>query len=166
MINKRYINFDEMKGHCTEIIRQMMNDKWEPELIIGITRGGALPAVMLSQFLSVKMVGLDVSLRDSAEYGPESNCWAAEIAQTNKRILIVDDINDTGATINWIMQDWEFPAGSIAWGDNVRFAVIVDNESSKSKITPQYASLTINKAFNDEWIVFPWEEFWKPNDAQ
>jgi hypoxanthine phosphoribosyltransferase len=161
-VTKRKISFEQMKGHCMEIIRQMNSDQWMPELIIGITRGGALPAVMLSQFLNVKMVGLDVSLRDSASsYGPEHNCWAAEDAQKGKRILIVDDINDTGATINWIKSDWDCPTGKIQWGENVRFAVIVDNEGSNAQITPNYYGETINKTFNDEWIVFCYENWWQ-----
>jgi hypothetical protein len=161
MTEKQYISFEQMKGHCIEIIRQMSNDKWCPELIIGITRGGALPAVMISQYLGVKMVGLDVSLRDSAEYGTESNFWAAELAQSGKRILIVDDINDTGATINWIMNDWDYAGDSIKWNDDVRFAVVIDNEGSQAKVTPSYSSLTINKTFKDVWIVFPYEDWWK-----
>lgn len=160
MTAKRYISFEGMKGYCNEILRQMSVDAWRPELIIGITRGGALPAVMLSQYLGVKMVGLDVSLRDSAEYGPESKLWAADDAVNGKKILIVDDINDTGATINWIIQDWDIPAGKIRWGDNVRFAVVVDNESSTAKVAPSYCGTTINKAFKDEWIVFPVEDWW------
>ena len=45
----------------------------------------------------------------------ESNAWMAEDAlgyphsdtdDNKKKIPIVDDINDTGATFNWIMQDW------------------------------------------------------------
>jgi hypoxanthine phosphoribosyltransferase len=158
-VKKQYITFEQTKGHVLEITRQMHKDKWEPELIIGITRGGALPAVMLSQFLNVKMIGMDISLRDSAEYGPEHNAWAAELAQNGKRILIVDDINDTGSTIAWIKKDWDYGREKIVWGDNVRFAVLVDNESSKE--TVDYSSLNINKAFEDVWLVFPWEDFWK-----
>jgi len=159
-VKKQYISFEQTKGHVLDIIQQMNKDNWRPELIIGITRGGALPAVMLSQFLNVKMIGMDVSLRDSAEYGPESNDWAATLAKEGKRILIVDDINDTGATITWIKKDWDYNQEKIVWGDNVRFAVLVDNESSKE--TVDYSSLSINKAFEDVWIVFSaWEDFWK-----
>lgn len=163
MTTKQYINFDDMKGHCNEILRQMSDDEWYPELIIGITRGGALPAVMLSQYLNVKMIGLDVSLRDTLEdgFGQESNELVASDAAYGKKILIVDDINDTGATINWIIDDWNKSAQNIKWGDNVRFAVVVDNESSKSKYVPDYAGETINKELNDVWIQFLYEFWWK-----
>ena len=165
-MKKRYISWGQLEGHCSEILRQMTKDNWKPELIIGVTRGGALPAVMLSQYLEVKMVGLDVSLRDTYghELGSESNCWAAEDAAKGKRILIVDDINDQGSTLNWIKHDWESSVGNmkIRWGDNVRVAVIVENESSKVEpdMIPQYCGLSINKAVFDEWVNFPWEEFW------
>ena len=163
MIEKQYINFEQMKGHCNEILRQMADDNWHPELILGITRGGALPAVMLSQYLSVKMIGLDVSLRDTVEdgFGQESNLLFAEDAAYGKRILIVDDINDTGATINWIIDDWNKSADGIKWGDNVRFAVVVDNESSKSVHKPEYYGEMVNKAEKDIWLVFPYEDWWK-----
>jgi hypoxanthine phosphoribosyltransferase len=157
---KRYISWDNLQGYCNEILRQMAKDNWKPELIIGITRGGALPAVMLSHYLDCKMVGLDVSLRDSDGYGPESNCWAAEDAEKGKRILIVDDINDTGATINWILHDWDYHNNAEFWGKNVRFAAIVDNEASKSKHAVEYCGVSINKAEDDQWIVFPYEEWW------
>lgn len=158
---KRYISWDNLQGYCNEILRQMQKDNWVPELIVGITRGGAVPAVMLSHYLGVKMVGLDVSLRDGGEYGPESNAWAAEDAAKGKRILIVDDINDTGATINWILKDWDYHSDATFWGRNVRFATIIDNSASHSAHAVEYCGTTINKAERDEWIVFPYEEWWK-----
>jgi hypoxanthine phosphoribosyltransferase len=84
-----------------------------------------------------------------------------------KNILIVDDINDTGATLNYIKKDWQsscFPKDKRwkeVWGNNVRVAVLYDNESSKSELNVTYSAVSINKADKDVWIVFPWENWWQ-----
>ena len=109
---------------------------------------------------------LKVSLRDDAN-PPEPNCWMSEDAYKRKKILIVDDINDTGATLNWIREDWQescLPESDrwfTLWGNSVRVATLVDNESSKSTLDVNYSAVAVNKADKDVWIVFPWEEWWK-----
>jgi hypoxanthine phosphoribosyltransferase len=92
----------------------------------------------------------------------------AEDAYEGKHILIVDDINDSGATLNWIQQDWMsscFPNNqdrwTQVWGNNVRVAVLVDNEASKSKLDVSHSAVDLNKADEDVWIVFPWESWWQ-----
>ena len=138
---------------------------WRPDYIVGISRGGCVPAVMLSHLLKVPMWSLKVSLRDDVQC--ESSCWMAEdalgygISQT-KNILIVDDINDSGATFKWIQQDWadsclpNDPAWDTIWGNSVKFAVLFDNEASEFQ-NIAYAANTINKADQDVWVHFPWE---------
>jgi hypoxanthine phosphoribosyltransferase len=80
-----------------------------------------------------------------------------------KNILILDDINDTGATLDWIIQDWQGinlpndPAWADVWGNNVRFAVLFDNLSSNFSRKVDYSAVEINKAEEDVWIVYPWE---------
>jgi hypoxanthine phosphoribosyltransferase len=89
-----------------------------------------------------------------------------EEGSTYKNILIVDDINDTGATFNWIMKDWpsgcfpEDPSWDEVWNNNVKFAVVVDNLSSNCKTKMDFVGMEINKAENDVWIDFPWEDWW------
>jgi len=165
MTNKRYIGVDEYRGLVAEIARQVAVDNWKPDLIIGITRGGAWPAVMLSHYFNCKMVGLDISLRDKFDTdpryctGPEHNGWADEDAMNGRNILIVDDINDSGATINFIREDWM----AYKWDkqDNVRFAVLISNEASKAVVDPKYVGEYINKHADPVWIVFPYEEWWR-----
>ena len=177
----------ELQGCVHRIMRDMAKDNWRPDYIVGITRGGLIPAVMISQYLDVPMHTLSISFRDN-DLGPESNLWMAEDAfgyvpyegtvlpapadrevtdpAVRKRILIVDDINDTGRTLNYIKQDWpsgclpNSPAWNEIWHDTVRFATIVDNAASEFK-DMDYAGLTINKHENPSWIVFPWEQWWE-----
>lgn len=163
-MNKLIINNTEYKGLVNDICRNIALEDWTPDYIVGITRGGLLPAVMISQYFNIKMNSLDISLRDGGDC--VSNLGMAEDAYKGKKILIVDDINDTGATINWIMEDWPsgcFPGDSIwneIWGDNVRFAVVVDNLASQSRVKMNYVGIEVNKAEKDVWIEFPYEEWW------
>ena len=169
-MNKIYYTWRDVEHHTQEILRQICSDSWRPDYVVGLTRGGLVPANLISQYLGCRMETLKVSLRDDTEC--ESNLWMAEDAfgheiEQPKNILIVDDINDTGATLNYIREDWpsgcfpDNPRWTEVWGSNVRVAVLVDNESSKSEIPVSYSAVDINKAEQDSWIVFPWEEWWQ-----
>lgn len=176
-INKKYYTYDDINNWMHSIVRQMYKDKWRPDYIVGLTRGGLVPAVILSNMLDIPMHTLKVSLRDSDD--TESNLWMSEDAFgyggsfegkpvfdefKQKNILIVDDLNDTGATFNWIIKDWQrsciptSPHWDNVWGNNVKFAVGIDNLSSNFKRKVDYFVEEINKADEDVWIVFPWEQ--------
>jgi len=164
-MKKIYYSWNDVNGLSLEIIRQISRDGWQPDYVVGLTRGGLTPANLISQYLEVPMECLKVSLRDDGA-NPEHNLWMAEDAYNGKNILIVDDINDSGATLNWIKADWEdfHPSKrepwSTIWNNTVRFAVLVNNEASNYKRI-DYSAVDINKAEEDSWIVFPWEEWWK-----
>ena len=163
-MKKVYYSWSQVEGACLDIARQMSAHDWKPDYVVGITRGGLIPANLLSQYTGIKMHTLNVSLRDGD--GGESNLWMAEDAFAGKKILIVDDINDQGSTINWIKKDWSsgcFPDNdkwSQIWGDTVRFAVLTQNWASQFRDIDYYAN-SINKREEDCWVVFPWEEFWR-----
>jgi hypoxanthine phosphoribosyltransferase len=176
MIKKHYYSWQDVEKACVNIALQMYKDNWRPDYIVGITRGGNIPATILSNMLNIRCEALKVSLRDS-ESENETNCWMAEDAfgyynegafngksnpELRKKILIVDDINDTGATFNWIKEDW--PSGCLPndeswntiWGDNVRFATITENLSSNFGGVRYYAH-EVNKGEESVWLVYPWE---------
>jgi hypoxanthine phosphoribosyltransferase len=181
-MNKKYYSWDDVHKSATQIALQMYKENWRPDYIVGITRGGMPLAVILSHMIDTPCNALKVSLRDGDSEN-ESNCWMAEdafgytyvpdrndvfgevksVSSKKKNILIVDDINDTGATFNWIMEDWQKgclpdnPNWSTVWGQNVRFAVMTDNLASNFKGTINYWWDEVNKAEEDVWLVYPYE---------
>lgn len=185
-VNKRKVTWQEFQGLVAKICRDISVENWKPDYVVGITRGGLLPAVMISHYFNIPCETLKVSLRDHGGENPtESNLWMAEdaigyipeedrkanggwkyLASKRKKILIVDDINDTGATVNWILKDW--PQGCFPdsedwkeiWGQSVRFATVFDNLASKANIEMSYVAEEINKAEKDVWIDFPFEDWW------
>jgi hypoxanthine phosphoribosyltransferase len=164
-VNKFIIDNKEYNGLVAKICRNIVLSKWQPDYIVGIGRGGLLPAVMISQYLNIKMCSLDISLRDGGD--TVSNCGMSEDAFNGINILVVDDINDTGATINWLMKDWQDNAlpsheewENSIWNKNVKFAVVVDNLASKCDVKMDFVGMEVNKAEKDVWIEFPYEEWW------
>jgi uncharacterized protein len=179
-MKKLVLDNEAVKNLTSRICRAIVGSRWHPDYVVGLTRGGLTPAVMISHWFDVPCETLKVALRDGGE--PESNLWMAEDAfgyhrtdspepgssnpALRKNILIVDDINDSGATFNWIMKDW--PGGCLPnddawkdiWNNNVKFAVLVDNRASDCQRSMDYVGMEINKAEDDVWVDFPWEDWW------
>ena len=163
-MQKRSVDWREYQGLVAKICRDITQSSWRPDYIVGITRGGLVPAVMISQYFEISCETLKIQLRDGSDL--ESNCWMAEDAFEEKKILVVDDINDTGATLNWLMKDWQSSClpdhtrWSNTWNNNVKFAVLFDNLASKCDVKMDFVGEEVNKAERDIWIDFPYEDWW------
>ena len=64
-IVKRYISQEQINRYCLNIVSMMWADDFKPDIVVGITRGGLLPAIMISHYLGIKMHTFDVRLRDA-----------------------------------------------------------------------------------------------------
>lgn len=97
-------SFRDFEHDVDELIAQL--EDVEFDLIVGINRGGCIPAVVLSHALKTPCVQLNHSTRDGFMQGELSN-FMTSIKQYN-RVLFVDDIIDGGSSMKEIISVAEY----------------------------------------------------------
>ena len=124
-----------------------IRQEFEPDVIVGVARGGLIPAVRLSHLLGDKLlrvihVGYYVGI-DMRKEKPE---LLADVGELKGKVLVVDDVADTGKSLEFVVNHLkerglkEMRVATIAW-------------KPRSKLKPDYFVYE-----TDKWIVFPWEE--------
>jgi uncharacterized protein len=133
---------------CRELAVRIDADGFRPDIILAIARGGLFPAGALGYALDVKNLhvinvefytGVDQRLAMPVVLPPVPK----PIDLSGSRVLIADDVADTGATLRLVE---DFCADHVA---EVRCAVIY--EKSRSIVKCEYVWRR-----TDLWIDFPW----------
>ncbi len=124
---------------------------WQPSFLIGIGRGGLVPAVFLSHAAGLPMLSCDLS-SNVKEFTDDVLVRLADRTRDGERLLFIDDINDSGRTIG-LLRTALAAAGAPA--DSVRFATLIDNQVSAERV--EYRARTIDRTVTKDWFVFPWE---------
>jgi hypoxanthine phosphoribosyltransferase len=151
MGDEREILSWELFGDASRDLAQMIaDDGYEPEMILAIARGGLLVGAALGYALGVKNVytmnveyytGVEERLEVPRILPPAPDFVDLEDA----RILIADDVADTGHTLLSVQ---EFCAGKVG---EVRVAVLYEKPSS-------LVSCDYVWRRTDRWINFPWSD--------
>lgn len=157
--NINYISWKEI----TDIIKYIgsnIGKTYKPEIIISIVRGGMIPSVILSHVLNIRNVENIKSietLNDEIDAIKQKPIVDTNINLSNikgKKVLIVDDILGSGATIRKIKEEVK------KWKPKeVRTAICIVNEENweKSNKTNYRNEIEyIGKSVRG-WVVFPWE---------
>lgn len=145
------IPHEDFVADTLAVAQAVTRSGWAPDFVIGIGRGGLVPAVFLSHALDVPMLSIDVSAR-LPDFADDLLAKLAAKSATGARLLFIDDINDSGATIAAVRRRLAEAGGDSAV---VRFAVLIDNAGSRDRV--EYRARTIDRAVDKRWFVFPWE---------
>ena len=149
MANKLWYKWDEMRRDVNTLCRTITLDKFDPQVIVGLSRGGLTPGVMMSHWFQKPFKPIKASIRDFPdweEYLPK---------KTDERVLIVDDICDSGETFIKIQEHLK---NATDLPVEVRFASLWWNNECEFK--PHYYVQDCAKDTNNVWIHFPWEHWW------
>ncbi|MCD6430903.1 MAG: phosphoribosyltransferase, partial [Deltaproteobacteria bacterium] len=125
------------------------DDNFQPDVIVAIARGGYVPARILCDFLDVNSLA---SIRIEHYLPGASKQKIARLTDPlaidikGKNVLVVDDVNDTGDTLEVAMHHLkEFSP------KDVRVAVLIQKRTSD--FSPEYFAHRIIKW---RWLIYPW----------
>lgn len=130
---------------CYDIVKQITDDDWKPDFVVGIVRGGLVPAVCISHRLNVPLLTIQWSTRDFSEREIPFGIKVKH-ESGHKKLLLVDDIVDNGTTMSEIKKILP----------TARIASLIYNTNQKL-VVPEYYGRKIDRSIDKDWVNFWWE---------
>jgi uncharacterized protein len=154
MSSKHYISWQEIDGMVALLADQLQTANID--VVLGVSRSGLIPAVMLSHILGVRPFAVvDIARTTSDDINaqktePEFRGSLNLGSLKGKNALIVDDIVGKGLTMRMV-QKLVGEQGAIV----TSVTLVVNQENlgleNPSDVVDHYACLL------NGWVVFPWE---------
>jgi hypoxanthine phosphoribosyltransferase len=135
------------------LVRKIKRSKVEFSYIVALSRGGFIPGVVLSHKLNLRLVPISWSTRDHQDR--ESNCWIPEDVNNGKKVLVVDDIIDSGEALKTMFEDWSSSVSPKLNSENIYVASLIYNKDQG--IVPKFYANKISRKKVPEWFEFWWE---------
>ena len=147
----RLVSWEEIVDWTRGLAEEIKRSGYKPDIVVAVARGGYVPARLLCDFLDVTDL-LSVQSQHWVEAARAAEKailkYPYKIDASGKRILIVDDIVDTGETLllarDFIAKEWspaEVKVAALQW------------ISSVAKFKPDYYYLEVKEWV---WFQYPW----------
>ncbi|KAL6409308.1 hypothetical protein AUP68_05680 [Ilyonectria robusta] len=186
MPEKLYVTYNDVHRLCQQSAGKLLAD-FQPQLMIAIGGGGYVPARILRSFLKqpgspnipIQAIGLSLyeSLGNDEVEEPGTKVtrtqWLDLTALgemenlVGKRILIVDEVDDTRTTLEYAVKELEkdVEAARLRMGGDApktQFSIFVLHNKDKPKKGTLPHDMLSNgyqaaQTVQDVWICYPWE---------
>ena len=122
------------------------------DCVVGILRGGGIPAICASNILKLPVYWIEVSSYKGQKQGELtlSNLTVKDSFSKDCTVLLVDDILDSGATMNKVVPWLLASVGA------VRPVTLITKKPAKDNELWKFQA--VRSMPKNAWIVFPWEE--------
>ena len=156
-IEKQHLSWDNVTALIDALIRRLPRDY---DAILAVTRGGMVPACLVSETLNIRNI-LAAAVMFYTEVGrtldePVFLQFPADPLLFGKRILIVDDVWDSGRTVVSVKHR------VLDAGGQPEVAVIHYKPAhSLFEDRPDYFAVETG-----DWIVYPWDPTVRPGATQ
>jgi hypothetical protein len=160
MVEKDYIDANKLLLDSFALARQIYESNYSPNLLIGIWRGGTPPGIAIHEFLTFKGItpahtAIKVQSYQGIERPGEVRIEGLEhvlpAIGENDQILLVDDIFDTGKTIESVIR--AIHKETTNGKPRIKVATIFYKPSkNQTNMVPDFYLNAV-----DQWVVFPHE---------
>ncbi|KAI1483222.1 hypothetical protein K445DRAFT_322849 [Daldinia sp. EC12] len=194
MVEKIYVTYNDVHKLCQEAAPKILSS-FNPQLIIAIGGGGYVPARILRSFLkqpgspNIPIQAIGLSLYEQLPVKDASDASEGVVDQigtkvtrtqwldlsslgeiqnlVGKRILIVDEVDDTRTTLEYAVKelekDVEEARKKLGNTEKTEFSIFVLHNKDKQKKGTLPAEMMEQSRYlaartiGDEWICYPWE---------
>ena len=157
---KVFIEADELLLDSYRLAAQVIQANFKPSFMIAIWRGGAPIGIAVQEFLQYRGIESDhIAIRTSSYHGIDDQASQVQVHGLNylaknviheDRLLIVDDVWDTGLTIEAVIKELSRRA-RLNTPKEIRIAVpYFKPERNKTNLTPDFYVHEV-----DSWLKFP-----------
>jgi len=148
------VTWKDIERWSMDIVRKVKKSGYEPEIVIGLARGGLVPARLIADYLNIK----DLYAVKTEHWGltatPDGKARLAQGLQVSieeKKVLVVDDITDTGQSLKLAVEHIREHRPS-----QIKSATLL--HITHSKYVPDYYSEEVPED-NWTWFIFPWNVY-------
>lgn len=127
---ERYIviNWDYAEMLCRKVALQVLEDSFKPEKIVAPAKGGWYVSMVLSDYLGVEAVSIDLKRKEKI---------------SAKKVLVVDDFINTGKTMKKTL--------SYVVAEETKTCALLMLQNSE--FVPDYLGEYVPENI---WVIFPW----------
>jgi hypothetical protein len=160
-VNKHYISPSQLLQDSFELGWQVFESGFRPDMIIAVWRGGTPVGVALHELLKLLGVETDHYAIRTASYagiGQRDHTvqvdgldYLVQRAATTARLLLVDDVHDTGLSLEQVVTDLQRACGAQAPEIRIATPYFKPGNNRTGKEPDYFLHQT------DDWLVFPHE---------
>ncbi|MEM3373040.1 MAG: phosphoribosyltransferase family protein [Candidatus Anstonellales archaeon] len=146
------LSFEDVYSLCLKLsegILRYYGKDYEKITLIAISRGGLVPARLIADLTSKKDIWT-ISAKSYIDIDKREQVSITQDVKTNlenRRILLIDDIADSGNTIKTIKELFELRGAKEVKSCTLHY-------KRKSVIEPDFYAEEVD---NNVWIIYPWE---------
>ena len=161
-MDKHFFTAESMLRDSFVLARQIFDSGFRPDFIVGVWRGGAPVGIAVQEFLEFKGLSSDhIAIRTSSYTGINQQDkqvrvhglqYVIDNADSEHRLLIVDDVFDSGRSIRAILEELSIKCRRNL-PETIRIACPWYKPTKNiTSLTPDYY---VHET--DQWLVFPHE---------